>query len=315
MEENKLSLNVAEGGQAVCSDGCDEKRCTPAVIDRSGGLKRGDMLDVLIALAPSLIAAVLIFGIRALWTALVCVASAVLSEYLFNLFAHKTQTVSDLSAIVTGLLLALGLNVTVPLWQCAIGAAFAIIVVKCLFGGLGKNIVNPAATAHVFMLLSFPAVRAVALPCGAAAWGFSLPSLLLGLHGDTVSATCALALTVGFVYLVLRRVIEWYVPAAFLATAFVCSFLFGGFDPAFALRYVLTGGVLLAAVFMATDRVTTPLSGKGRVIFAAGASALAFFIQRFGVYGEGTFIAILTMNLITPFINDLAPKKRAGGDR
>ena len=301
-------------------------------IHQKGSFTRSIMLDVVIAMLPATVAGIVIFGINSLFTVLTCVASAVVAEYLFNLCVHKKQTVGDLSAVVTGLLLALNLSTAVPLWQCAVGSVFAIVVVKCLFGGLGKNIVNPAITARVFMLLTFGAVGAVALPTvvelnasatplaalnqGAEIAAKEAPSILdlfLGLHGGAIGETCALALLIGFAYLVFRKVIKWYVPAAYVGTVFACYFLFCGFDVVFALQHVLAGGLLLGAIFMATDYVTTPTTNKGRVVFCVGAGLLTFAIRQFGMYPEGVSIAILTMNLVTPFINDFTKKKTLGG--
>jgi electron transport complex protein RnfD len=292
------------------------------------------MLDVVIAMLPATIAGIVIFGISALWTVLTCVISAVVAEWLFNLCAGKKQTIGDLSAVVTGLLLALNVSTAVPLWQCVVGSVFAIVVVKCLFGGIGKNIVNPAITARVFMLLTFGAVGAVALPTvveittgatplaalnqGAEVGAAEAPSLMdlfLGLHGGAIGETCAAALLLGFVYLVVRKVIKWYVPVSFVATTFLCYFLFCGFDAYFALQHVLAGGLLLGAIFMATDYVTTPNTGSGRVVFCIGAGLLTFAIRQFGMFPEGVSIAILTMNLLTPFICDFTKKKTLGGVR
>lgn len=301
-------------------------------IHQKGGFTANIMLDVTIALLPAAIAGVVIFGLQALLIVLTCVASAVLSEYLFNLCLHKKQTVGDFSAVVTGLLLALNLGTAVPLWQCVIGSVFAIVVVKCLFGGLGKNIVNPAIAARVFMLLTFAAVGAVSNPTVvelttsatplaalnqgaevAAAEAPSMLNLFLGLHGGTIGETCALALIIGFVYLVARKVIKWFVPVAYIATVFVCYFLFGGFNAAFALQHVLAGGLLLGAIFMATDYVTTPETDSGRVVFCVGCGILTFSIRQFGMYPEGVSIAILTMNLLTPFISKFTKRKTLGG--
>lgn len=301
-------------------------------IHQKGSFTRNIMLDVVIAMLPATVAGIVIFGLKALWIALVCVGSAVLAEYLFNLCTHKKQTIGDLSAVVTGLLLALNLSTAVPLWQCAIGSVFAIVVVKCLFGGLGKNIVNPAITARVFMLLTFGAVAAattpiiveiaagatplVALNQGAEVAATAAPSVLdlfLGLHGGAIGETCALALLIGFAYLVVRKVIKWYIPASFVGTTFVCYLLSGGFDFVFALQHVLAGGLLLGAIFMATDYVTTPKTNTGRVVFGVGAGLLTFLIRQFGSFPEGVSIAILTMNLVTPFINDFTKKKTLGG--
>ena len=316
-------------------------------IHQKGSSTRNVMLDVVIAMLPATLAGIIIFGLQALWIVLTCVASAVLSEFIFNLCAHKKQTIGDLSAVVTGLLLALNLSVKVPLWQCVIGSVFAIVVVKCFFGGIGKNIVNPAITARVFMLLTFGAVGAVvtaaplfdlgflgdavpaaelvssatplvALNKGAAEAATGAPSvlqLLVGVHGGAIGETCGIALLIGFAYLVARKVIKWYVPASFVATVFVCYFLFGGFDAVFALQHVFAGGLLLGAIFMATDYVTTPNTKWGRVLFCVGAGVLTFAIRRFGSYPEGVSIAILTMNLLTPFISSWTRKKTLGGVR
>ncbi len=313
-------------------------------IHQKGSSTRNIMLDVVIAMLPATLAGIVIFGLKALWIVLACVASAVLSEFLFNLCVHKKQTIGDLSAVVTGLLLALNLSINVPIWQCVIGSVFAIVVVKCFFGGIGKNIVNPAITARVFMLLTFGAVgaavtinplfdlgflgNAVAAPeiiAGAtplnalnagvegAANAPTVLQLLVGAHGGTIGETCGIALIIGFIYLVARKVIKWYVPATYVATVFVCYFLSGGFNATFALQHVLAGGLLLGAIFMATDYVTTPNTKWGRIIFCVGAGLLTFAIRRFGSYPEGVSIAILTMNLLTPFISSWTRKKTLGG--
>ena len=301
-------------------------------IHQKGSFTSNIMLDVSLALLPAAVAGVVIFGLQALWTILVCVASAVAAEFLFNLCTGKKQTVGDLSAVVTGLLLALNLSTAVPLWQCAVGSVFAIVVVKCLFGGLGHNIVNSAIAARVFMLLTFGAVGAVANPViveltasatplaalnqgaeVAAAEAPSVMNLLLGLHGGTIGETCAVALLIGFVYLVVRKVIKWYVPMSYIATVFVCYLLSGGFDVTFALQHVLAGGLLLGAIFMATDYVTTPATNSGRVVFCVGCGLLTFAIRQFGMFPEGVSIAILSMNLLTPVISDFTKKKTLGG--
>ena len=303
----------------------------------SGVSTHNIMLDVVIAMIPASIAAVVLFGLQALWIILTCVASAVLSELLFNLITKRKQTIGDCSAIVTGLLLALNLSTNVPLWQCVIGSVFAIIVVKSLFGGLGHNIVNPAIAARVFMLLTFAAVaggaqvsdfvlgdKAAELTASATPLAFlnegvgamdqapTLLQLFLGTHGGAIGETCALALLIGFVYLVVRKVIKWYVPVSFIATVFVCYLVFTG-DVTYSLAQVLAGGLLLGAIFMATDYVTTPTTGLGRVVFCVGCGLLTFAIRQFGSYPEGVSIAILTMNLLTPFISDWTKKKTLGG--
>ena len=311
-------------------------------IHQKGSSTSRIMLDVIIAMIPAAIAGVVIFGIKALWVMLTCVASAVIFEFLLNLCLGKKQTVGDLSAVVTGLLLGLNLSVNVELWQCVVGSAFAIIVVKGLFGGIGKNIVNPAIAARVLMLLTFasvalpvsasplfdlgflgkavPEIAAGATPLAslnggveAAAEAPTVLQLLLGVHGGTIGETCAIALILGFIWLVARKVIKWYVPAAYVATVFLCYLVFGGFNVSFALQHVLAGGLLLGAIFMATDYVTTPYYNRGRVVFCVCAGLLTFAIRQFGSYPEGVSIAILTMNLLTPFINDIVKKKTLGG--
>ena len=318
---------------------------TPHIHQKGASTSRV-MLDVTIAMIPAALVGIIYFGIQALWVILTCVASAVLAEFLLNLCVHKKQTVGDFSAVVTGLLLALNLSVNVPLWQCAVGSVFAIVVVKGLFGGIGKNIVNPAIAARVFMLLTFgatvgafveisplfdlgalgnalpaPELVASATPLDAlkkgaevaATSGLTPLQLLVGAHGGAIGETCGIALIIGFVYLVARKVIKWYVPASYVATVFVCYFIYGGFNVTFALQHVLAGGLLLGAIFMATDYVTTPITGKGRVVFCVGAGLLTFAIRQFTGYPEGVSIAILTMNLLTPFISDWTKKKTLGG--
>ncbi|MBQ8258286.1 MAG: RnfABCDGE type electron transport complex subunit D [Clostridia bacterium] len=311
-------------------------------IHQKGASVNRVMLDVIIAMIPAALVGIIFFGLKALWIILTCVASAVVSEFLFNLCAHKKQTIGDLSAVVTGLLLALNLSTEVKLWQCAVGSVFAIVVVKCFFGGIGKNIVNPAIAARVFMLLTFGSVAAVSKIAPLFDLGFlgnavpelvaeatplaslnagvegaanapTVLQLLVGAHGGTIGETCAIALLLGFAYLVARKVIKWYVPASFVATVFVCYLIFGGFDVTFALQHVLAGGLLLGAIFMATDYVTTPTTNLGRVVFCVGAGLLTFVIRQFASYPEGVSIAILTMNLLTPFIYDWTKKRTLGG--
>ena len=291
----------------------------------SGRSTRGIMLDVLIALLPVTAAGAAIFGLRSLLVVAFTVAACVGFEALFNLVAKKPIPVKDLSAAVTGLLLGLNLPANIPLWQCAVGALFAIVVVKGLFGGLGANPVNPAITARVFMLVSFGSLGNSPLPLDqqtvdtvtgatplASEEATSLLDLLLGLHGGAIGETCALALLIGFAYLVIRKVIKWYVPAAYVATTFLCYIVFTG-NFTLALSHVLAGGLLLGAIFMATDYVTTPVTNKGRVVFCIGCGILTFVIRQFGDYPEGVSLAILLMNLVTPYISALTKKKTLGG--
>lgn len=293
----------------------------------SGNSTRRVMLDVVIALLPASVAAVLIFGMKALVVLLACTVSAVLFEALFCLLTGRKQSVGDLSAVVTGLLLGLNLSTNVPVWQCVIGSFFAIILVKCLFGGLGHNFANPAITARVFMLLAFSAVAgganpvAVELTTSATPLELinsdmsALPSLgdmFLGLRGGAVGESCILALLIGYAYLVFRRHIKWFVPATFIGVVFVLSLVFSG-DLVYSIYQIMGGGLFIGAIFMATDYVTTPITVKGKVVFAAGCGIITFVIRYFCAYPEGVSFSILAMNILTPYIEKLTAAKPLGG--
>lgn len=295
----------------------------------SGRSTSGIMRDVIIALLPAAVAGAVIFGLRALAVILTCVVSCVLSEIIFNLIIKKEQTVSDLSAAVTGLLLGLNLPANIPLWQAVIGSVFAIIIVKCLFGGIGKNLVNPAITARVLMIISFGAVATPALPRAAvdtvssatplaeiaAGKTPSLLTLFLGNHGGAIGETCALALLIGGAYLIIRKVISWHIPVAFIGGTYVLSFMFDGFDAVSALAMILSGGLILGAIFMATDYVTSPSTAWGKVIFGLGAALITVAIRFWGNYPEGVSFAILLMNILTPYIDAWTPRKLFGGKK
>lgn len=283
------------------------------------------MLDVILALCPAAIAGVVIFGWRALLVLAVTVASCVAFEALFNLITKREQTIGDFSAIVTGLLLGMNLPANIPIWQCVIGALFAMIVVKGLFGGLGNNPVNPAITARVFMLVAFGSMTKSAFPtivdavAGATplslAEGEAAPKLLdlfLGVQGGAIGETCAAALLLGGIYLLIRRVISWHIPVAFIGTVFVCSFFMEGFNALAALSMILSGGLFIGAIFMATDYVTSPVTAWGKIIFSVGAGLITFLIRSFGVYPEGVSFAILFMNILTPYINSWTKHKVFG---
>lgn len=271
------------------------------------------MLDVIIALLPAAIAGTVIFGLRALAVLALTVASCVGFEALYNLLLKKPQTVGDLSAAVTGLLLGMNLPANIPLWQCVVGSFFAVVVVKALFGGLGCNPVNPAITARVFMLVAFGAMATAAAPtlvdtvAGATPLASEtatpLTDLFLGLHGGAIGETCAVALLAGFVYLLVRRVITWHVPVAFVGSVFLLSLFMEGMDIGAALAAVVSGGLLIGAIFMATDYVTSPSTAWGKIIFGVGAGLITVLIRYFGVYPEGVSFAILFMNILTPYIS------------
>ena len=287
------------------------------------------MLDVIIALLPAAIAGVIIFGAKALGVIAACVITAVVSEALFNLIVHKQQTVGDLSAVVTGLLLALNLSTNVAIWQCVVGTVFAIVVVKCLFGGIGKNFANPAITGRVFMLLAFSSVAggakpavvelvSSATPLELLAQGAedapSLMELFMGLHGGAIGETCCLALLLGFAWLLFRRVIKWHVPVIFIGTVFVLYLVFtGSFQ--MALAEILAGGLFIVAIFMATDYVTSPITLKGKMVFALGCGLVTFIIRYVCAYPEGVSFSILAMNILTPYIEKFTGNTPLGGSK
>ena len=304
--ENKLHISV--------SPHIHSKRSTQKI-----------MLDVLIALLPVTIAGVVIFGITSLAVIAVCVGVSVLSEFLFNLIVKKQQTISDLSPAVTGLLLALNLPANVPLWQAAVGSLFAIIIVKCLFGGIGRNVVNPAITARVFMLVAFSSLTQAAFPIDSTAGAtplallaedktaVSLQDLFLGNVGGAIGETCSVALLLGGIYLLVKKVISWHIPVAFIGTTFLFSLALHEFDFMFALSLVLSGGLLIGAIFMATDYVTSPTTPLGKLIFGIGAGLITVLIREWGIYPEGVSFAILIMNILNPYIDSLTARKMFGG--
>lgn len=288
------------------------------------------MLDVVIALIPALIASVVIFGLRALLLVAVCVASCVLAEYLFGLICKKPCTVGDLSAIVTGILLAFNLPVGVPVWQAVIGSVVAIVVVKQLFGGIGMNFANPAIVGRIFMFLAFSGTMSnymipdsagelVATATPLVATGSDVPSLLnlfLGNNNGCIGETCAVALLAGGVYLIVRKVISFHIPVVFIGTVFVLSLLVapdGQNVLNYALYQILSGGLMLGAVFMATDYVTSPYTKWGKVIFGLGCGLITFAIRQWGSYPEGVSFSILFMNILTPYINNWTATKPFGG--
>ena len=277
------------------------------------------MLDVIIALTPAMIASVILFGPRAAVVILTCVATCILSEYLCRKATKRPQTVGDLSCVVTGILLALNLPVTISPFIAVFGGVVAIVVVKQMFGGIGQNFVNPALTARIILLNSFPSrmthwvqpfdytatadAITTATPLGILkeGTGEALPSYIDLFLGN--NAGC-----LGGIYLIARRVISPVIPVTYLATAAVFSALFGR-DPLFDL---LSGGLLLGAFFMATDYTTSPLYFWGRVLFAIGCGALTMVIREFGSLPEGVSYSIILMNILTPLI-ERAVKPRPFG--
>ena len=288
------------------------------------------MRDVLIALTPAWISAVVLFGLKALLNIVLCVGVCVLSEFLFNLITKKKQTIVDLSACVTGLLLALSLPASANVWHCIVGSVFAIIVVKCLFGGIGCNFANPAVTARVFILTAFstsivggtltnfqnPDLVASATPLEIIKSGdiSTLPSLvdmLLGNRGGAIGETCAIALIIGGVYLIVRKVISWHTPVILIGTVFVLSLIIKQ-DLTLALYEVLGGGVIISSFFMATDYSTTPINKYGKMVFAFGCGLITVLIRFWGSYPEGISFAILLMNILSPYIEKWCTRKPLG---
>ena len=308
------------------------------------------MLDVIIALLPATIAGWYYFGIRAVLVTLVSVVSCLIFEYISRRIMKRNNTIYDLSAAVTGLLLAMNLPVTIPIYMVVIGACFAIVVVKQMFGGIGNNFVNPAIAARIFLVIAFPkamtswtvhqgawysfkSVDAVSSATPLTSLGSanepSLWSLFIGDKAGCIGEVCILALLVGALYLMLRHVIRPWIPAAFIGTFFILVFFFGhtnvlhftgdlttasGWETLFheCLYMILSGGLVLGAFFMATDYVTSPLTVKGKLIFGAGCGILTFLIRYYGNMAEGVSFSILLMNILTPHIDEWTMGKPFG---
>ncbi len=284
---------------------------------------RSIMLDVVFSLLPATASGILFFGWRAALLVAVCIVTAVLSEYLFNLIAKKRQTVNDLSAVVTGLLLALNLPASLPVWQAVVGTVFAIVIVKCFFGGIGCNVVNPAITGRVFMLIAFGSMAKAAFPPDSVASATPLAelaegktpdilNLITGNVGGAIGETSVIALMIGFIYLLVRRVITWQIPAAFIGTVFLFTLAVTG-DLTQALAYIFAGGLFLGAIFMATDYVTSPSTSAGKLLFGLGAGIITVLIRLWGKYPEGVSFGILLMNILNPYLEIWTKRKVFGG--
>ena len=273
------------------------------------------MLDVVIALVPSLIVGVIVLGIRALVVTLISMAAAVAAEYLWSLVLKRRNTIIDGSALVTGMLFALTLPSTIPYWIAAVGSAFAIVVAKLMCGGLGQNIFNPALTSRAFMLLLFPAAMTRYPSIGVDAVSSSTPlhhmvmpalpeesilDMFLGNCPGSIGELSALALLLGGIYLIVRDVISDRIPFAYLATVAVLTLVFHKTENAIAwmLYSLFSGGVMLGAFFMATDFVTSPVTKPGQVLFGIGCGVLTVLFRYFGLFPEGVTYAILLMNLL-----------------
>ena len=294
------------------------------------------MLDVIIALVPAVAMATFVFGMRALLLTAVCAASCVFFEYAVEKILKRDVTIGDLSAAVTGVILSLNLPANLPFWMACVGSFIAIVIVKQLFGGMGQNFANPAITARVALLVGFASAMTNfplplsqqtadaitgATPLALFAKGLEVPSngaMFFGTIGGSMGETSALALLIGGAYLLFKKVIEPTIPACFIGTVAVMALLTGN-DPIF---HVCAGGVMLGAIFMATDYVTSPITTKGKVIFGVGCGLLTMIIRLYASYPEGVSFAILIMNILTPHIDNLTipalngvPKEKKGGDK
>ncbi len=293
------------------------------------------MGTVLIALLPAFAVGIYQFGFRVVTLTAVFVASCVLFEYLYNKIAKKPQTVGDLSAVLTGVLLAFNCPSSLPYEIAIVGSFAAIVVIKQLFGGIGQNLVNPAVTARVFMFIAFAtpmtswptprgghATGAVvdattsATPLGVLSHGsfadvyndgFTKMDLFLGNVGGCIGEVSALAILIGGLFLIWKKVISPIIPVTFIATVFVLGFIWGGFDG--ALFHILAGGLMLGAFFCATDYVTSPTLPLGKVIFGIGCGLFTMLIRIFASYPEGVSFAILLMNILTPYIDKICEKR------
>lgn len=302
---------------------------SPHIKDKNSSTQR-IMLDVIIAMIPAAIASVVIFGLRAMLIIVVAVSSCILSEYLCRKVMKREQTIGDLSCVVTGILLAFNLPVSINPFIVILGSVIAIVVVKQMFGGIGQNFVNPALTARIILMNSFPTkMTAWTAPFGYLGGGTDavttatplgilaeqstepLPEILdlfFGFHGGCLGETCAVALLVGGIYLVVRRVISPVIPLCYMGTVAVISVV-AGRNPLFDL---LTGGLLLGAIFMATDYTTSPITFKGRIVFAVGCGFLTMIIRIFGSLPEGVSYSIMIMNILVPLIERITYPKPFG---
>ncbi|MBQ5706731.1 MAG: RnfABCDGE type electron transport complex subunit D [Peptococcaceae bacterium] len=278
------------------------------------------MRDVIIALVPATAAGIYYFGINALILIIAAIASSVIFEALCQKIMKKPVTVSDLSAVVTGLLLAMNLPAAAPVWVAIVGSAFAIIFGKQLFGGLGQNFINPALAGRAFLLASYPTemttwsvpnglevadAATYATPLAQLKAGHldaSLGELMLGQCGGTIGETCAIALIIGGVYLLYKHVISWKIPVIYIATVAILFGVIGRHGVRMPLQEIMAGGVMLGGIFMATDYASSPVTAKGQIIFAVGAGLITYLIRTFGGYPEGVSYSILIMNCCVPLI-------------
>ncbi len=275
------------------------------------------MRDVIIALIPTSLVGTFFFGLRAIFLIATCVISAVLSEYIFQKITKKSITISDLSAALTGILLALNLPVNTPLWVAFIGSIVAIILVKQIFGGIGCNFMNPALASRAFILASWPEAISIfeldavttATPLAILKSGEgNLPSIsnaFLGNIPGCIGEVSALAILIGGIYLLYKKIITWHIPVVYIGTVLILTTVIGrnGFFSGNGIYEIFTGGLFLGAFFMATDYVTSPMTKNGQILFAFGCGLITTLIRIFGGYPEGVSYSILLMNLLVPVID------------
>ena len=292
------------------------------------------MSMVILALVPSLLVSTYVFGMRVLVLTAVCIAASMFFEFAWNKLMKKQQTVGDLSAALTGMLIAFNVPSGLPIWIAVLGCFVAVIIVKQLYGGIGRNVVNPAITARIVMFISFATEMTTwpvpnplkadaatgATPLGVLAEGGQLPDnmmMFLGVIGGSMGEVSAVALLIGGLFLIWKKIISPIIPACFIGTVFVFAAVYyaatGGNALEMAIFHVLAGGVMLGAFFMATDYVTSPILPMGKVIFGVGCGILTMVIRLFGQYPEGVSFAILIMNCLTPLIDDFCQKRMYGG--
>ncbi|MBR3835838.1 MAG: RnfABCDGE type electron transport complex subunit D [Clostridia bacterium] len=305
--------------------------------DRSHKTVRSIMLDVIIAMVPALVASVIFFGPRALLVECVSVGTCVIAEFISRVVMKRSQTIGDLSAVITGLLLAFNLPVNVPLWMVMIGAVIAIVVAKQFFGGIGQNFVNPALAGRIVLLTSFPV--AMSTWTAPLTWSMSnldgltsasplasihtmvsqgttpdatLVEMLIGWRAGCLGETCAIAIILGGIYLVARKVISPTIPLIYIGTVAAIMLFVGKGNLEFVAYELLGGGLLLGAVFMATDYTTSPITFKGKIIFAVGCGVITSLIRIFGNLPEGVSYSILIMNILVPLIENITLPKPFG---
>lgn len=291
------------------------------------------MKQVIIALIPAALASIYFFRLSALKVMVFCIIGSVVSEYLFQKISKKENTIYDYSAVLTGILLAFNLPASIPWWMCIVGSAFAIIVVKMVFGGIGHNFMNPALGARIFLLASFPVAMTswtkpgtnisnianidaltTATPLNFLKEGtqglvelsnnnITLIDTIIGNIGGCIGETCAIFIIIGGIYLIHKKIISYIIPLFYILTVFSLTFILGGFNIEFALFQLFTGGIMLGSFFMLTDYTTSPMSRKGQIIYSVLAGIITVVIRMYGGYPEGVSYSIVLVNVITPLID------------